>query len=206
MEQKCALKKQILQNALSLSSIAPEMAHRIMKAPGYTAVAAGEVIHLIKCIPVECRVHQTENCFIELPVTHGNASAFLLPGSRILTKTGTPRDCSELLPTMYRLHGTWYRLMPPPVESVPPPIIQPLTRLAWKYVSPSELATSGIYSGKDLDRLRDHIMFPVEKPQMLNTIARGAMGQDLPPGSISMMNFFDDQTLEKIAESAGARL
>jgi len=92
------------------------------------------------------------------------------------------------------------------VESMPPPIIQPLTRPAWKYVSPAGLATSGIYSSEDLDRLRDHIMFPVEKPQMLNTIARGAMGQDLPPGSVSMMNLFDDQTLEKIAESAGARL
>jgi len=207
MEQKCALEKQILQNALSLSSIAPdEMAHRIMKSPGYTAVTAGEVIHLIKCIPVECKARQTENCYLELPVTHGNTSAFLLPGSRILTRTGTPRDCSELLPTMYRLHGTWYRLMPRPMESIPPPIIQPLTRPAWKYVSPSGLATSGIYSIEDLDRLRDHIMFPVEKPQMLNTIARGAMGQDLPPGSVSMMNLFDDQTLEKIAESAGARL
>jgi len=41
---------------------------------------------------------------------------------------------------------------------------QPLTRPAWKYVSPSGLAASGIYSGEDLDRLRDHIMFPVEKP------------------------------------------
>jgi len=120
MEQKCALEKQILQNALSLSSIAPdEMAHRIMKAPGYTA---GEVIHLIKCIPVECRARQTENCYIELPVTHGNTSAFLLPGSRILT-TGTPRDCSEFLPIMYRLHGTWYRLMPRPVKSVNHPIV-----------------------------------------------------------------------------------
>jgi len=88
MEQKCALEKQILQNALSLSSIAPdEMAHRIMKAPGYTAIVA-EVIHLIKCIPVECRARQTENCYIELPVMHENTSAFLLPGSRILTRTG----------------------------------------------------------------------------------------------------------------------
>jgi len=32
------------------------------------------------------------------------------------------------------------------------------------------------------------------------------MGQDLPPGSISMMNLFDDQTLEKIAESVGLDL
>jgi len=36
MEQKCALEKQILQNALSVSSIAPdEMASWIMKMPGF---------------------------------------------------------------------------------------------------------------------------------------------------------------------------
>lgn len=57
MEQKCTLERQVLLNALSLYSIAPdEMAFRIMKAPGFSAIAAGEVIHLIKCIPVDCKV------------------------------------------------------------------------------------------------------------------------------------------------------
>lgn len=207
LEQKCALERQILQNALTLSSIAPdEMAYRIMKAPGYTAVTAGEAIHIIKCIPVECRIRHVESCFTELPVTHDNRSVFLLPGSRIITHAGTPRDCSEVLPAMYKIYGTWFRLMPRPVESLSPPTIQPLTRPAWKYVSPSALATSGIYSNEDLDRLRNHIMFPVEKPQMLNILARGAMGQSIPSGSIAMMNLFDEKSLEKIAESAGARL
>lgn len=207
MEQKCALEKQVLLNALSLYSIAPdEMAYRIMKSPGYTAIAAGEVIHLIKCVPVECKLRQTDKCYNELPITHRNTSAFLLPGSRILTYQATPRACSELLPAMFKIHDVWYRLLPRPIESLAPPIIQPLTRPTWKYVSPSYLATSGIYTSEDLDRLRNHIMFPVEKPQMLETIARGAMGHEMPSGTISLMNFLDEKTLDKIAESAGARL
>lgn len=207
MEQKCALEKQILQNALSLASVAPdEMATRIMKTPGYTAVVAGEVIHIIKCLPVQCKVRHVQTCYNELPVTYRNTSYFLLPRSRILTRTGTQRDCNELLPTMYRIHDTWYRTELKPVESLPPPIIQPLTRPTWKYVSPSSLATNGIYSGEDLDRLRNHIMFPVEKPSMLNTLARGAMGQSVPPGSISMMNLLDEGTIDQIAESAGKRI
>ncbi|KYN15930.1 hypothetical protein ALC57_11822 [Trachymyrmex cornetzi] len=125
LEQKCALEKQILQNALTLSSIAPdEMAYRIMKVPGYTAVTAGEVIHVIKCIPVECKIRHVESCFAELPATHGNRSVFLLPGSRIITHAGTPRDCSETLPAMYKMHGTWFRLMPRAVESLSPSTIQ----------------------------------------------------------------------------------
>lgn len=207
LEQKCALERQILQNALSLASIAPdEMAHRIMKTPGYTAILAGEAIHLIKCVPVECRIRQVDTCYNELPVTHQNQSLFLSPRSRILTRSGTPKDCNELLPTMYHIHNTWYRLLPKPTESLAPPIIQPLTKPSWKYVSPSSLATSGIYTHEDINRLRDHIMFPMEKPSMLNTIARGAMGQEIPAGSFSMLNLLDEKTLDHIAESAGARL
>jgi len=99
MEQKCTLEKQILQNALSLASIAPdEMAFRMIKTPGYTAVTIAEVIHLIKCAPVECKIRHTERCFNELPVTYRNKSYYLLPSSCILTKKGTAKECSEVLP------------------------------------------------------------------------------------------------------------
>lgn len=207
MEQKCALEKQILQNALSLASIAPdEMAFRIMKSPGYTAVLMGEVMHLVKCVPVECKVRHTERCYNELPVTHRNTSYFLLPRSRIMTRTGSIKECSSLLPTMYKIGGSWFRLTPRPMESLPPPIIQPLTHPAWQYISPVALATSGIYSNEDLDRLKAHIMFPVEKPSTLNTMARGAMGEKIPPGSISLLNLLDEQSLERIAETAGAKV
>jgi len=207
MEQKCALERQILKNALSLSSIAPdEMAYRIMKAPGYTAVTTGEVIHLIKCVPTECRIRHTEECFNELPVSYRNESYFLLPRSRILTKKGTSRECNDLLPVMYKMHGTWFRVSGRPIEVLPPPTIQPLTKPTWRYVSPDSLATSGIYTMDDLNRLKNHIMFPVERPAALNTIARGAMGEEIPPGSVSMLNLLDEQSLNKIAENTGQRL
>lgn len=206
MEQKCSLEKQILQNALSLASIAPdEMAYRIAKGPGYTAVISGEVIHLIKCVPVECKVRYTEECYNELPVSHQNRSLFLLPKSRIMTRKGTPRSCSDLLPTSFKINGAWFRLTPKPMETLPPPIIQPLTHASWKYASPSNLAAGGIYSTEELDRLRAHIMFPIEKPSMLNTIAKGAMGERIPSGSITMLNLLDESSLERIAESAGER-
>lgn len=207
MEQKCALEQQILQNALSLSSIAPdEMAYRVMKAPGYTAVALGEVMHLIKCVPVNCKFRHTESCYHELPVTHRNASYFLLPRSRILTRKGTRKECNDLLPAMYRVDGTWFRVTNRPAEAIAPPMIQPLTRPQWKYVSPDTLATSGIYTEEDLTRLRNHIMFPVDRPSMLNNIAHGAMGGSVPPGTISLNNLLDEQSLDRIAEGAGRRL
>jgi len=204
MEQKCALEQQILLNALSLASVTPdEMAFRIMKGPGYIAVTTGEVIHLIKCAPVECKIRQTKECYHELPVAHRNASLFLLPRSRILAKNGTPRECSGLLPVMYKIQGAWFRMTPGPMETIAPPIIQPLTHPTWHYVNPTSLAASGIYSSEDLDRLRTHIMFPVERPSMVNNIVREAMGESVPSGSISMLNLLDEDSLNKIAETAG---
>ena len=41
---------------------------------------------------------------------------------------------------------------------------------------------------------------------MLNTIARGTMGGEIQPGSVSMINLLDEDLLNQIAESAGARL
>lgn len=196
MTQKCALEKQVLENALSLSNIAPdEMAHHIMKAPEYTTVTAGEVIYIVKCIPVMCTIRQTEKCYDELPVNHENKSYFLTSRSRLLSKSGTQRKCNQLLPPMFNIQDTWYKLIPRSVESLPPSVIRPLTKPTWKYVNPSNLATSGIYSINDLNHLRDHIMFPVERPAALNTLAHRAMGNKLLAGTI--FNMLDEETLEK---------
>lgn len=73
-------------------------------------VVAGEVIHLIKCTPVEVRVRPTEECYKELPITYHNKSAFLTPKTHIITKGASTTDCSELIPHMYNLHGNWYRV------------------------------------------------------------------------------------------------
>ncbi|KAH0944579.1 hypothetical protein HN011_004488 [Eciton burchellii] len=110
-EQQCALEKQILQNTLSLSSTAlDEMAFRIMKTTGYTAVTAGEMVHLIKCIPVECRARQTNECHKELQDTY--QTYFHTPRSRIVIESGIPRDCVELLPIIYKVHDSWFLSMP----------------------------------------------------------------------------------------------
>lgn len=205
--QKCALERQILKNALSLATLSPdETAYSFMKEPGYMAIIAGEVIHLIKCTPVEVKIRSTENCYKNLPITHRNQSCFLTPKTHIITQEAAMADCNELLPTMYMLHGSWYRITPKLVESVPPPTIQPLTRPEWKYISPEHLATSGIYSSEDLNKLRSHIMEPAEKPAILNTLLRGVSGQHIPKGQISLYNLMDEEALDKIATSTSQRL
>jgi len=76
-----------------------------------------------------------------------------------------------------------------------------MPKLIWKYISPGSLATSGIYSDNDLEILRDHIMFPAERPSILNTVVRGMIGQ---PGFVNgglFSNLLDKALIKKIAIS-----
>lgn len=197
--QKCELEKQVIQNMLSLATILPdEFAFRLMKMPGYMAVTAGEAIHVIKCIPVEVTVRKTNTCHTELPITVRNASLYMTPKSRIITKHHTIRDCNSLLPILYNIDETWVQLNPAPALTTPPHEIKPLTKLTWKYLAPKSLAVSGIYSQQDLNELRDHIMFPAEKSAVLHTIARGFTGQSFPSDTVSLQNLLDENSLDRI--------
>lgn len=208
IQQKCELEKQVITNTLSFATLQPdEFAYRLMKGPGYMAVTAGEAVHVVKCIPVNVLVRKTDTCYLELPVTVRNISLFLTPKSRILTKVGTQRECSYELPTLYRIEDTWVELTPQPhVRQSMPQELKPLTVLSWKYLTPGPLAVSGIYSEKDIEKLRDHIMFPAEKPALLNIMARGITGHTVQDGAVSIYNLLDEESLRKIAESAASRI
>lgn len=200
--QQCNLEQQLLQNALAIATQSPDIfAYYLMKGPGYMALLAGEVIHIVKCVPVEVKIAQTEHCYNQLPVLRGNRTFFLTPQTHILLRQGIQTACNAFAPAMYLLGDSWYKLMPKPVDTVPPAIMKPLTKPTWKYVSPGSVATSGIYSENDLEDLKDHIMFPAERPAVLNTIARGIMGRPTSLQGGSITNLLDKDAIEKIAVS-----
>lgn len=202
--QQCNLEQKILHNSLAIASQSPDIfAYHFMKGPGYMALLSGEVIHIVKCVPVEVRIAHTDECYDQLPVMRDNRTQFLTPQTHVLLRQGTQISCNLFAPPMYLLGDSWYRLTPKPIHTVPPMIMKPMTRPSWKYISPGSLATSGIYSEKDLNELRDHVMFPAERPAMLNTLARGMMGQPTTMhGGGSFSNFLDEASVERIAISA----
>lgn len=202
LQQKCELERQVLKNVLSIARLVPEeFAYSIMKSPGYMANVAGEVAHIIKCTPVAVKLRHTTECYHELPVTHQNRSLFLSPKSRILVKSGAIRECTTILPPMYHLDNVWYQLSPRPVGSLAPQELEPLKKPTWQYIDAKSLATSGIYSQDDLDNLRDHIMFPVERPAVLHTIARGATGKFVPQNTVSLAGLLNEADIETLAEN-----
>lgn len=208
MQQRCELEAEVLRNTLSFATLLPdEFAYRLMKGPGYMAVTAGEAIHVVKCIPVDVKVRKTPVCYQELPVEVRNASLFLTPKTRILTRTETQRGCTHELPTFYRIEDVWVQFTPEPhVYPIPPQQLLPITKISWKYITLGPLADSGIYTEQDINRLRDHIMFPAEKPALLNSIARGVGGYSTGGNRVSLHNLLDEETLEHIAQLTAARL
>lgn len=208
MRQRCELEQEVIKNTLSFATLLPdEFAYRLMKGPGYMAVTAGEAIHVVQCIPVEVAPRRTKDCYAELPVTVRNSSLFLTPKSRIITRYGTQRECSHELPTLYRIEQTWIRMTPEPhVQQVPPQQLKPMTKMAWTYLTPGPLASSGIYSQKDIDKLREHIMFSAEKPAVLNSLARGVTGYTAGPNTASMYDMLNEEALEKIAEGTAHKI
>lgn len=200
--QQCELEMGMMQNALAIAARSPDIfAYHFMKGPGYMALLAGEVIHIVKCVPVEVKLTQTQECYEQLPVIRNNQTFFLTPQTHILLRQGTQITCNSFAPPMYLLGDAWYKLMPKPVETVAPTIMKPQTKPTWKYISPGALATSGIYSQSDLEDLKDHIMFPAERPAVLNTVARGVMGRSTHLHGGSLSNLIDEASIEKIAVS-----
>ena len=67
--QRCSLERETLKNALARATqTQDEFAYNLMKGPGYMAVTAGEVVHVIKCIPVEVMIQHRVECYAELKV------------------------------------------------------------------------------------------------------------------------------------------
>jgi len=105
---------------------------------------------------VEVKLRYAEQCYNELSVLHRNASFFLLPKSRILSKIDTQKDCNDILAIMYKMHGI--RLTSKPVEVLAPPIIEPLTKLTQHYNL--LLAPEGLK--KELKRLSEELIKGLE--------------------------------------------
>ncbi|KYN45242.1 hypothetical protein ALC56_00321 [Trachymyrmex septentrionalis] len=162
----------------------------------------GEIIHIVKCVPIEVALDWTFECYEQLPVLRGNKTYFLTPQTHILIRHGTQITCNLFAPTKYLLGDAWYKMMPKPVKTVPPTVMKPSTKPSWKYVNPGALVTSSIYSQSDLEELKDHIMFPAERPAILNIIARGILGQSTVLNGGSFSNLIDEASIERIAISA----
>ncbi|QBP37028.1 putative envelope protein [Lampyris noctiluca chuvirus-like virus 1] len=197
--QRCNLERRTLQTLLSIANINPqEFAYLYTSQSGYTALRLGEVVHLVKCIPVDVQIRPTSSCYHEMPVTYLNKSMFLTPRSRLLQMYGTEVDCDSIINPQFRLDGMWYsigqtrHLVPNPVELSPEPINQ------WVPKSIESLARAGIYTYEEAERLRERVMNPYERDAVNNIVVRGVTGSTFQRQGISLTQLVDEDLIESM--------
>lgn len=199
---RCYLARQIILNSISYLETHPDLfALAVMKTRGYTAVSAGEIAHIIQCVPVNCIFRHTNLCYNELPVTCGNHSRFLKPNSHILIPLGTPKDCSNVVPPMFDVDGTWIKYNPNATIAQTPQIIQPLEIPTYDYFQIPRFITSGIYPIDELDKLQDHFMFPLKHTALLQSVVRRLSSKSHPIENGNFGNLIDENVFEKMTQS-----
>ena len=205
--ERCNLERQTLKSSLSIAKKSPDdFAFDLMKGPRYMGVAAGEVVHIVKCIPVDVKVEHGEFCYSELQVSRNNQTFFLTSRTHILKQTGIRVPRNNLLPSYYYLADNWYKILPKPTQAIDSMILRPMTKPTWSYINPADLAISGIYSDSDLEQLRERIMFPMEGPGLLNDLAREMRGHPVNFDDSSINKLLNPDALDKLVHNTSDKM
>ena len=140
-------------------------------------LVAAEVVHLMKCVQVDVQRRGTPRCYQVLPVVKDEKN-YLSPKTHILKQYGTETTCNPLIPPMFLLGDDWFTVLPHgTTKGIKPAILKPATKHNWNYTEPIELAKSDIYTQSEIQALRHHLMFPVERGAMLNFLAMSMSGR-----------------------------
>ena len=196
--ERCLGEKKTLAVQLALAAINPsKFAYAHMSGPEYTANVIGEVVHLVKCNPVEVSVRQASRSYSELPVSWKNKSLFVAPRTRLLQTRGIEVTCNVFIRPMFRLQEDWYALTPAIIRVPAPHRIESSTPGNYKYTSPTGLAVGGIYDYQEVERMRQQIMYPNKKTAITNVIARGMADQQPDMQGLSLQEMLNDILIEK---------
>lgn len=199
LENQCRLERELLTTQLSIAGInPPEFARLLMKAGGYTATQAGEVIHITKCQPVEVTLRKDMSCYQELPVVYSDQNYFMTPRSHLLTTKGTEIPCTTILPSMYLMMGQWYSVHNGVTDARIPHMLTPASSTKWTYRTPGAMGVAGLYPADDLQHLRQDIMYPSERLAVTNSLSRAAAGQEYQRQGINLHRMIDDTTVQAI--------
>lgn len=172
LDNQCRQEKALLRTNLAMAATMPdEFAYLYTGRPGYMAFTAGEVIHMIQCVPVEVVLRQNERCYNQLPVWRGKNATFLTPRTHILVDQAAEVLCNVPLPHYFRLDQGWYKFAPKPIKTADPVILTPTTMATWDYAKIAELASTGIYTLDDITRMRHTYRFPMEKAIIIDRLA-----------------------------------
>ncbi|XP_052566606.1 uncharacterized protein LOC128093521 [Culex pipiens pallens] len=178
MTEMCKIDKAMMETKLTLARLNPtEFVNSIVKRDGYTAVVAGEVLHILECKPVYVTVRITERCFQEIPISYNNNSMFLTPVTRILQIRGTEIECTPLLPAKFIFGGRWYTTDGRLRETTEPNKLTTDIVTDWTYTSLPNLMEAGIYDEASIEKMRNMIYEQGNQKAVANILGKILTGQ-----------------------------
>lgn len=178
MTEMCKLDKALLETKLTLARINPmEFVTSIMRRSGFSAVVAGEVLHVLQCKPVYVQPFASERCYQELPVKYGNDTMFLTPVTRTLQMRGTEIECTPLLPAKFQFGGRWYTFDGKIRETIPPQKLATEIVTKWRYTPLPNLMESGIYDQESIQKMRTMIYDQGDRRIASNVVHKMLTGQ-----------------------------
>lgn len=188
-KHQCEVERRTINNLLTLAFLSgSEFAYAYKQVAGYTAELRGEVIHIVKCIPVPVQHRVVTGCFAEIPVVYNNTDMYISPRNRIVMKKAHEVDCSPLMPVKYFLGKNWYTIYPHLSESKSPDSLSPSTVEDFSYKSPQGLVAGGLYTKETMEDFRETILFGAEREAITSTIARAYGGLPVNEQQGSIIN------------------
>lgn len=198
MTEMCKIDKALLETKLTLARLNPtEFVSALMKKTGFSAVVAGEVLHVLECKPVYVQPFASERCFQELPVKYGNITMYLSPVTRTLQLRGTEIECTPLLPAKFQFGGRWYTFDGKIRETTAPHKLATDIVTKWTYTPLPNLMESGVYDAESLKKMRTMIYNQGDRRIASNVVHKILTGQ-----SPSIQGFhFDALISEKLIDN-----
>lgn len=142
----------------ALAIMAPEsFAYYVTGKPGHTAHTFGELVHVVKCAPVQVTVRSANKCYTDLPVNYTNQEMFLTPFNRILVKKSVVIKCSDTVPAGFKIADKWLSQKKTNININGNALVMQ-SSTAWKYQDPDQLVTAGIYTLPQLERYNERLI------------------------------------------------
>ena len=62
VKSRCILERELIKTSMALAYSSPDhFAYNVMKSPDYLTVVDGEVINIVKCVPLEVKIQHGDS-------------------------------------------------------------------------------------------------------------------------------------------------
>ena len=198
--RRCLLHRDILKNRLIMAAVSPNAVATLVKNKlGYVSKVVGEVMYIMKCVPVPVEVRREKQCYVELPVTAYNKTFYMSPVTRILQDHAEQIQCNTIIPPMYFIDNRWIGFDPFPNLGIVPQELKVDSEEMPNFHSIKDLGAGGLYTYTEIRKAQDELLFNLERNALNNIIIRRVAGQDIQSQGFTTLSLFNKDEIKKLA-------